>query len=348
VKILIDDGFARSRVGGVGRYTSYIVEALRLHAADTPVKYVEHGLLTGVRPTPLRRLLYSAWLDTGYSRSAQRAGGDLIHFTNYATPGRKRSSIAYAVSIHDMVAFLHPGTKSSRYIRYLRSTIVKSVTVADCIFALTEAAKAEIVGVLGVAPTKIRVCSVGSTLPIMEVPVQKASEGYGSDAPYLLTVGTIERRKNIDSLVYAMPAIWSVFPDMRLSIVGHAGIGSNYVVDAIKHVDPSRNRIHLVADCGDVKLASLYEGLGIPLVEAMAQGTPVVATRIPSSVEVAGDVAVLVDPVPDALADGVLRVLESSELQETMRGLGRARASTYNYARTAGELLTGYRSIMRK
>lgn len=358
MNVLIDDGFALSRVGGVGRYTSYILAALRERNEQVHVAHSAHNRIVGMRPVPLRRMVYSAWLNLGYPKRAANSGFDIIHFTNYAVPRRRSGSLRYAVSIHDMVPFLHAGTKSGHYSRYLRRTIMSAIRSAGCVFALTEAAKAEIVGILGLDPAMVYVCSVGSVLDSASAPVQSSSLPLQRCPPYLLTVGTIERRKNIDSLVRAMPVVWNLYPDMQLQIVGRDGIGSARVQEAITAVDPDRRRIHVITNCDDAVLAvryshaaafvfpSFYEGLGIPLLEAMASGTPVVGTRIPSTLEVTGGAAVIVDPTPEALADGILQVLGSSELRTSLQAKGLLRAAQYNPTRTADELLRGYGALM--
>ena len=174
-------------------------------------------------------------------------------------------------------------------------------------------------------------------------------------APYVLALGSVERRKDLTTLVAAFDALASQDSELRLVHAGPDGNASDDLADAIGR-SPHRDRIlrlgwvddgarsALVEQAAAVAYPSLYEGFGLVPLEAMAAGRPVVTTAVSSIPEVAGDAAVYA-PVqdPDGLAEALQRVLTDSSLAADLADRGRARAAAYTWERTAAGLVALYR-----
>lgn len=358
----IDDGFSMSRPTGIGRYSAAIMNALSAHAPDVAVSHVRHARLEPVRPRALRRIMYLAWLASGLPGDRLRRTLDLVHFTNYHVPPRKTRGLRYASTIHDLVPFRVPGTKSRAYATYLRRSIGQALRVADVVFADSYAVRDEIVEEFRVPPATIRVVYIPATiapLPAAESRAQlERARPELADAPFALFVGALERRKNLVALVESLTCLSPALGDLRLVLAGRPGLGYAEIEKAVADANASRRRVHVLTNCTDADLRalysrcrvfvfpSLYEGYGIPLLEAMQCGAPIVASDIPTSVELTADAAMLVRPTADGIAHGMAEVLDSEQLRATMVARGRARVGCFTAQRTAEQLVEGYASVL--
>jgi glycosyltransferase involved in cell wall biosynthesis len=182
-------------------------------------------------------------------------------------------------------------------------------------------------------------------------PAFKPEGAHPEGFPYVLFVGAIEPRKDP---VLAVEALARVDDDVRMIMVGPPKRAIGELREAIERLGLSR-RVDLRGYVTKDELAALYrgarcllfpsryEGFGLPLLEAMACGTPVVATRAGAIPEVAGDAAVLVERDPEAIAEGVRR---AESLREQLRAAGIARASQFSWAETARRTLAAYREAI--
>jgi len=178
------------------------------------------------------------------------------------------------------------------------------------------------------------------------------------DAPFALSVGALERRKNLVAFLDGLSRLPTAFDGLRVVLAGRPGLGHGAIADAVARVDTRRHRVHVLTDCSDEDLRalysvceafvfpSLYEGYGIPLLEAMQCGAPIVGSDIPTSRELASDAAVLVQPTAEGIAEGLATLLDSSDLRRTLVARGRARAAEFTLARTSRQLMDGYRSVL--
>jgi len=358
----IDDGFAMSRPTGIGRHSAALLQALERCAPSVVVHHVEHPDLARIRPRVLRRIMYLGWLASGIPGRSQRRTFDLVHYTNYHVAPRKPRGLRYAATIHDLVPFHARGTKSRAYGAYLRRSIRQALRVADVVFATSHSVREEITAAFGVHGDTIRVVYVPPGITSMPATdarayVRRAWPAIG-DAPFVLFVGALERRKNLVGLVDAFARLSPTHVDVQLVLAGRPGIGFDAIADAIGRTHALVSRVHVLMGCSDDDLRalyssctvfafpSLYEGYGIPLLEAMTCGAPIVASDIPSSTELTAGAAVVVQPAPEALADGMTRVLESSALRDGLATAGRLRAAQFTSEQTARQLLEGYRTVL--
>jgi glycosyltransferase involved in cell wall biosynthesis len=240
---------------------------------------------------------------------------DVLHCPTYRGP--LRSKVPLVVTVHDLAVLRHPEA-FNRWTRTYSPRVVPAVLrAARRVIAVSDFTRRELVELLGVPDEKIRVVPNA-------VADEFTQEGPAEDGDYVLAVGTLEPRKNLDRLVAAVGK-----SGRELRVVGARGWGGIELrgngVRWLGEVDDAElARLYRGAAC--VAYPSLYEGFGIPVLEAMACGTPVVTTRGTAMEEVADGAAVLVDARdPEQIAAGIERAAAERETL-VPRGLERARA----------------------
>jgi glycosyltransferase involved in cell wall biosynthesis len=350
-----------SRPTGIGRYTASLMSALADFAPDVEIHHLRHAPLDAVRPRALRRAMYLAWLASGVPGYRQRRSLDLVHFTNFHVPPRKPRGLCFAATIHDLVPFRVPDTKSRRYSAYLRRSISQALRVADLVFADSYAARDEIAAEFGANGESIRVVYVAPAIAPLPPDVARAQVERAWPtlaAPFVLFVGALERRKNLVELVRAVAQLPPRFQELQLVLVGRPGTGYGAIADAVSLANERRQVVHVLTGCSDEDLRalysaceafvfpSLYEGYGIPLLEAMRCGAPIVASDIPTSVELTDGAAVIVPPTAAGIGDGLVRVLESDALRTSLSDRGRSRVALFTPEHTARQLLEAYDTVI--
>lgn len=249
---------------------------------------------------------------------------DVLHCPTYRGP--VRSSVPLVVTVHDLAVFRHPRAFNRWSRTYGPLVVPRVLRAARRIIAVSEFTKQELIELLSVAADKIRIVRNG-------IDEAFTRAGPAAEGDYVLAVGTLEPRKNLPRIAAAVRRA-----GLELRVVGARGWGE---------VDVDGDGVHWLGDVPDDELArlyrgarcfayaSLYEGFGIPVLEAMACGTPVVTSRGGGTEEVADGAAILVDPLdPTDIATGIERaVLKRDEL--VRRGRERARAFTWSAAAEA-------------
>ena len=242
------------------------------------------------------------------------AGLDVLHCTTFRAPLRSRAPLV--VTVHDAGVLRHP----EAFPRWHRTTGARalraSVYVADAVVAVSAFTRDELVELLDVPVERIRVVPNGVE-PVF-VP-----EGPAAAGDYVLAVGTLEPRKNLSRVVEA-----ARHAGVELRVAGMAGWGAVKVDGWVgEPSDDELATLYRGARC--LVYPSLYEGFGIPVLEAMACGTPVVTSRGGATEEVAGGAAVLVDPHdPAAIAAGIA---EAATRRAELVPLGLARAASFTW-----------------
>ena len=361
MRVLLEDGFSVEKGTGVGRYTQNLAKELGRHPEIELLPQPPRGFMRKIRPAGARRIVYAAWLETGFQNQIRKLGPDLVHFTNYLVPRDRKSKARYAVTIHDLTAWKFPEALPSMYGRYIRSAISRAVKVADLILCPSGAIRNEVIEHFNLKEETVRTAwNANSSLPEVSAQMQKEGSGpfrkkLGLQKPYVLFVGTLERRKNIVTLVEAFARVARTH-DLQLVLAGRPGYGFSEIEASIKR-QACRDRYILTGYVSDEELALLYtladvfaypsryEGFGIPLVEAMSFGLPIVASRIPASEEVAAGAALYYDdPLDDAaLAGKILEALGSSALKSESGSRGRQRAEMFSWKNVAQMYIDAYK-----
>lgn len=280
---------------------------------------------------------------------ARRYRADLLHTMYYLPPGPVRHTI---VSVHDVSFVRFPEFFSLGERLKNRLLVGDAIRRAGAITTLTSHAKAEIVDVFGVDPGRVFVVPCGVAPAFFEAdPDHRRPPG---DELRLLAVGSLQPRKNIQRLVAAVRSLASQRP-VLLSLIGPEGyqaqeirksIGQEVAVQFLGYV--SEQRLIDAYQSADVFVyPSVYEGFGLPVIEAMACGTPVVASTGGSLPEVAGGAAVLVDPLDErAIAEGIQSVADDLALRTRLIRDGLDRARHFTWPAAARALADVYRLVV--
>ena len=286
------------------------------------------------------RLPFSHALRTGWSMAARPAAErlvgdfDVLHFSDWMYPPQRGG--ARATTIHDLVPLHHPEWTTPRTRAMHGRKYRNAAETCDVVFVNSEFTGRDVIETLGVSAERVRVAHPAAK-DVFRAEGQTADLG----APYILTVATLEPRKNLQALVEAHRLLGG---DVLLAVVGAEGWGDQPLLD-----DPRVRRLGYVSD---EELAGLYrgaavavypsrfEGFGIPVIEAMACGVPVVVSSHESLDEASGRAAVRADPEdPGAIAAAIERALTGRE-QLVVAGLEHSQSFTW---RAVGEtLLRGY------
>jgi len=312
-------------------------------------------------PVPTR-VLYRVWSAVGRPRVDRWLGGvDVYHATNFFLP--PTASAPRVLSLYDLSFLVRPALCSPKIVGPFSRGVPRFAQAADAIAACSEATKRDIVERLGIAPDKVTV-TYGAVAdgfgPLDPEQVRGAvTARYGLEAPFLLFVGTLEPRKNVVGLLKAFAAVSHRIPH-TLALVGPSGWGTGPIMKALRPLEAQGRVVRIGYLRGHEELAwlyaaarafvfpSFYEGFGLPVLEALTCGCPVVTSKVSSLPEVAGDAAVYVDPEDvDSIADGILRIAEDDGLRQSLSERGLAQARQFSWRRCAETTMGIYRRVAR-
>lgn len=295
---------------------------------------------------PVVRILWEQfWLP--FALQADRA--DVLHSLGYVQP--LACPARSVLTVHDLSFLLHPGNFNRGNRWYLSTFTRLSVARADRIVAVSENTKRDLVSLLGVSPGKVAVVYHGIEEHFRPIDDRGSIEAFrarvGLSSPFVLFFGTIEPRKNLQTLVTAFAELKRSGLPHKLVIAGAKGWQWEPVFAAVERLGLGEDVMFpgyvtyvdqpLWYNAADLFVyPSLYEGFGFPPLEAMACGTPVVASATSALPEVVGDAGLLVDPRSvKALAEAMGQVLGHPETAATMRAQGLARASAFTWREAA-------------
>jgi glycosyltransferase involved in cell wall biosynthesis len=308
VRVGIDVSPLRQTGAGTARHVNGLLGALarRDGLEVRPLAFGGSGRVASV-------LRDTAWYFAGLPLAAR--GLDVLHCTTFRGP--LRAPAPFTITIHDLGLVRHPELFPRWHRTSGRLAIGPVARAAARVLAVSEFTKRETVELLRVPAERVRV--IGNAVDDTFTP-----EGPAAEGDYVLAVSTLEPRKNLDRIAEA-----ARLAGLELRVAGARGWGGVASKGWVGAVDDAElARLYRGALC--FAYPSLYEGFGIPVLEAMACGTPVVTSADGATAEVAGDAAVLVDPLqPESIAAGFQEAIRRrDELRE--RGLARARAYSWD------------------
>jgi len=374
MRIGIDYTPAVRQGAGIGRYTRGLIGALP--ALDRENAYrlfvAGRGARGAVPSAPNFRTCWVPLTDRETSFVWQRlrlpipielclGRLDLFHSPDFVLPpllsGRQ------VLTVHDLTFLRVPECAHPVLREYLMRVVPRSVRRADLVLADSASTRQDVVELLGVPEERVRVVYAGVESRFRPVTDQEALAAvrrrYGLEHPFILGLGTLEPRKNFGGLIEAFARL-AQRRDLphELMIVGGKGWLYEPIFDRVRDLglegrvrfagyveDADLPAMYTLAAC--LAYPSFYEGFGIPVLEAMACGTPVVTSRASSLPEVAGAAAVYVDPYDlDSLVEGLDQALHDEALRATLQAAGLRQAKEFTWERAAKALLCAYRSLV--
>ena len=283
---------------------------------------------------------------------------DVLHMT-YAAP--VWSSAPIVLTVHDICYATHPEWFSERDLRVLNTVVPRSIKKAAHVITVSESARVEIIETYRLAPEKISAVPNGpggGATPISseDARTELTALGVIPARPYLLAVGNLQPRKNLERLIQAFQVLFrDRGHDVDLVIVGPKRFHADLILDAAQSL---ADRVHFTGYVTDTQLAacyrccttfvfpSLYEGFGLPALEAMAQGAPVACSTAGALPEVCGRAAVYFDPRSvDAMVDAVEKILGDDGLRRSLVEAGLLRTREFSWRRTAELTVEIYRRV---
>lgn len=305
-------------------------------------------------------------MPTSAAAARRRIGAlDVFHHTGGGAPP-PAAARRFVVTLYDLTTRLFPEAHPPEEIAGFEQTFAFARDRADLVIAISEATRRDVVEHLGIAEDRVHTVPLAARVSLPRAVPEDAVRAIETKLDltgrrFVLASGSLEPRKNLPRLIEAFGALAAEpgLDDLRLVLSGARLHGAPAIDAAIRRCG-LQNKVVLTGYIADVELAvlmrrcacfayvSLYEGFGLPLLEAMALGAPAVTSNVSSLPEVAGDAAVLVDPCcVEAIAGGLRRVVTDPGLADALRAKGIARAQTFSWERTAAEHLRLYREASR-
>lgn len=373
-RIGIDYTAAVQQAAGIGRYVRELFRALLI--MDLPHQYKLFAACQSPippeaqLPTPIKRLpFHDKWLMRIWHRArlpipveAITGKIDLFHSPDFTLPPTLPSTRTL-LTVHDLSFVRQPESTNQKLRAYLNKVVPRSVLQADHVLADSQATMDDLIELWNTPPEKITVlhCGVEARFrPVTDKTILSGTrQRYGlGDNPFILSVGTLHPRKNFLRLVQAFSSIANRFPGVSLVIAGgRSWQYADIIAEPEKLGIPGRVIFPGFVDDSDLAalysaadlfvLPSLYEGFGIPVLEAMACGTPVVISNRPSLPEVAGGAALTCDPVDvDDMVATLEKVLTDSTLRQDLIDKGKQQAIKFTWEKAAQQLAGIYNHML--
>lgn len=289
---------------------------------------------------------------------------DITHFMGFIIPPNVRGKTI--VMIYDMVTEIYPETMETRNRERIQSELIRSAQYADYIITISESAKKEIMQYLEVPESKIGVIYPGVEYEKFNQPcgqnkLAEIKNKYNLPEEYILYFGTLEPRKNIETIIDAFSTYKNKYnTDIKLVIAGGKGWRYESIFTQMQRLNIEQEVIFTgyveeEDKTGIYQMASLflfpslYEGFGMPVIEAMAAGVPVITSNTSSLPEAAGDAAILVSPPDSAkIAKHIQEILNDDELRQSMIQKGLEQSKKFNWDTSVDKLCDIYRQVYRQ
>ncbi|MDQ3665534.1 MAG: glycosyltransferase family 4 protein [Acidobacteriota bacterium] len=364
---------------GVGHYTFELACALARVARESSFEVVYPSTLPPIAtteqddskslPANLKikqvrvGLLGRYWWSSGLPRYVRSSGIELFHGTNYDVPLWRQC--ATVLTVHDLSLWMHPETHEKRRVNRSRRRLPLMTRAANAVIVPTESMRREVCEHLGLSGEKVFTVAEAARSCFKPMEFKATADvrrRFGISDDFLLTVGTIEPRKNLTTLVSAFEEHARARPlsTLQLVIAGNPGWLSGPLLAAVEK-SPLRKRIvftqylndkelrALYASCRAFVYPSIYEGFGLPPLEAMACGAPVITSRVPALEETTGGAAFLFNASSERdLARSISELMEHENVREKLVAAGLRQAAKFSWERTAQATLGVYEEALSR
>lgn len=360
IRVFLNASSLPERPAGAGVYTLELAASLAAHpevevvaASPRPIAGCEQVPVPAGGPA--RRF---AWELRVLGAAVERAGADVYHGTHFYTP--RRLGIPRVATIHDLTFFRLPKRYGFAHREYYRA-IARTARWAERVIVPSRAVATDAVRYLGLAPERLRVIPEAPRAGLRRAPdgeVAALRARLGLEHPYLLCLGTAEPGKRAVDAIRALPLVREHHPHVVLALAGNPGRLSGALAaeatrlgvgDAVKFLGyvPDADLAALFSGAEALVFPSLFEGFGLPPLEAMACGTPVIATQAPAMDEVLEGAAAFV-PVgsPGAIARAACGLIDDPPKRAEAVQRSQDRAEQYSWQRVADETVAVYRELL--
>ena len=373
--IAIDYTAALEQGGGIGRYTRELIAALAGLDSKTPYILFAAGQQMDRLPQPPGKNFTwrvsrrsSKWFARVWHRARVPIPVEywtgpikVLHAPDFTLPPT-RGGTRTILTVHDLSFVRAPETAPRRLRAYLNQVVPRSVRRADLVLADSETTRRDLIELYQTPSEKVHVLHSGVDdrfYPIDDQAIlRQTRERYGiGESPYIFSVGTVQPRKNYARLAEALHRLNK--PDLKLVIAGGKGWLDDPLYKRIEDLG-LKGRVQFLGFVPDEDLPalysaarvfafpSIYEGFGLPPLEAMACGTPVVAANTSSIPEVVGGAGLLVDPHDvEALTDALSRAIEDESLRNQLTNQGQLRVQGFSWRTAARQLQEHYARLLR-
>ena len=358
----------------MGRYASGLIDGLLSTHPDGDYAIAYNNCATANVPAPLREMpQYSFTLSNkpwrlrtalthfgGPRMDASFSGVALYHSTGHLLPRFRRVRTVF--TLHDLIPLLLPQYHRPLNRIFFRQMFPRFLQRADAIIAVSENTKNDAISLLGINPESITVIPEGISPSFRPVANEKhlaaVRAAYGLPETFILCVSTIEPRKNHTTLLRAFEMLHPLHPNVALVLAGNRGWLYRGFLDELQN-SPVRHHVRLLGKVPETDLPALlsaatvfafpsrYEGFGLPPLEAMACGTPVVCSNSSSLPEAVGDAVILCEPGnASAWEKEMTRLLRHKDMRQQLVARGRSRAATYTWDSAALATRSVYERVL--
>jgi len=370
MRIGVDLSAIQSTKSGVDWYTHRVIQEMMEILSPDEQLLLFSNRETGFEPEAAGRsnvtiirsnfMYQEPWRQFVLPLLLRRHGIDVCFFTNFVLS--VAGTCPMVLTIHDLSFRLFPRTHSLRNVIWARSLVPISTRRSKHIIAVSNNTKLDLVRLMNVPSQKVSVVHEGAPdefQPEPQAEDEEAMAHYGIMKPYVLFVGTLEPRKNLNFLIRSFDQVAQAIPDVHLVLAGRRGWMAQAIFDELEKRD-LLGRVHITGYVRERYLPalyrqasafvypSLYEGFGLPPLEAMSSGTPVIVSRSSSLPEVVGDAGIYVNPLDtNELAQAMKDILNNPELAASLREKGLERASRFSWRKAAEQTLAILRDAAR-